>query len=76
MKTYKGMTKKEIVEKLAFAKVEICKSENEKRFGDGLPRKNENVNTWRKFYNDYPMFSEKHHMFSLSAEYDQYCEFI
>lgn len=74
MKTYKGMTKKEIVEKLAFAKAEICKAENAKRFNDGLPRKNENVNTWRKFYNDYPMFSEKYPMFSLSAEYECYCK--
>lgn len=76
MTTYNGLNKNELIAKIAEAKAKICKAENEKRFGDGIARKNENPNTWENFYKSYPIYSEKYPMFSLSAEYRCYCENI
>ena len=69
MKTYKGMTRNQMVEKIAAAKVEECKARNEQKFVDGLPRMNENFSYWVKFLETYPMESKKYPEFSLIGEY-------
>ena len=69
MKTYKGMTRKQMIEKIANAKVEECKERNKKKFDDGLPRMNENFSYWVKFLETYPMESKKYPAFSLIGEY-------
>ena len=69
MKTYRGMTRNQMIEKIATAKVEECKTRNEKKFGDGLPRMNENFSYWVKFLETYPMESKKYPAFSLIGEY-------
>lgn len=74
MKTYKGMTRSELIEELANIRAELCRQENMSKYGDGLPRKNENKDDWKKLYKNYPMFSPKYPVFSLVAEYDLYCK--
>lgn len=45
MKTYKGMTRGELMKKVIDARVEQCRKQNFKKFGNNdLPRKNENPN--------------------------------
>ena len=73
-KTYKGMTKPELIEKIVTARVEECKKDNEKRYHDGIPRTSEDPEVWRNHYKSYPVFSKKYPAFSLSAEYDRYYE--
>lgn len=70
MKTYKGMTRGQMIAKIAEVKVAECKAKNEKKFGDGLPRMNENFNYWVKFLDTYPMESKKYPAFSLIGEYE------
>lgn len=76
MKTYKGMTRKELIKKIAIARVEQCKKENLKKIGNNdFPRKNENINEWEKLYKTYPMESKKYNgMFSLVYEYKNFYE--
>jgi hypothetical protein len=73
MKTYKGMTRKELIEKIVEARVNQCKKENSVKYGDGFARKNENPETWRNLYKSYPIVSKSCPMFSLSREYETYC---
>ena len=49
MTTYNGLNKNELIEKIAEAKAKVCKAENDKRFGDGIARKNENPTLGRIF---------------------------
>ena len=74
MKTYKGMTRGELVKKVIDARVEQCRKQNFKKFGNNdLPRKNENPNEWYKLYKTYPMESKKYPWISLIHEYELYC---
>ena len=72
MKTYKGMTRKELIEKIVEAQIADCKARNNKKFGDNLPRMNENKEKWEKFYSTYPMTSKKYPAFSLVGVYDSF----
>ena len=70
MKTYKGMTRSQIIKKIVEAQVADCKARNNNKFGDNLPRVNENLEKWEKFYSTYPMTSKKYPAFSLAGVYD------
>lgn len=72
MRTYKNMSRKELISKIVDARVAQCKKENEKKFSDGLARKNENKKIWENLYKSYPITSKTTPSFSLSAEYDRY----
>lgn len=73
MKTYKGMTKQELIEKIVEARVEQCKKQNLKKFGNNnFARKNEDSNKWRRLYRSYPMASKVTSMFSLVSEYERF----
>lgn len=72
MKTYNGITRIQLIEKIASAKATECKARNKKKFGDGLPRENENFNYWVKFFENYPMESKKYPAFSLIGEYNAF----
>ncbi len=72
MKTYKGMTRSQLISKIVDAQVAECKARNNKKFGDNLPRVNENREKWEKLYATYPMTSKKYSTFSLAAVYDSF----
>ena len=73
MKTYKVMTKAELITKIVEARVEQCRRQNFKKFGNNdFVRKNENADAWRKMYRDYPMTSKKMPAFSLEGEYERF----
>ena len=73
MKTYKGMTRIEIINKIVEARVEQCRKQNLKKFGNNdFTRKNENADKWRNMYRDYPMTSKTMPAFSLAGEYERF----
>ena len=73
MKTYKGMSKEELIEKIVEARVGQCKQQNFKKFGNNdFARKNENANEWRRLYRGYPITSKTAPSFSLSSEYERF----
>ena len=73
MKTYKGMTKTQLINKIVEAQVAECKANNDKKFSDGLPRMNENREFWRKYLDTLPLISKKYPAFSLAGMYESYC---
>lgn len=71
MKTYKGLNRFELIEKIIDKRVEECKKENFKKFGNNdFPRENENRKNWEKLYKAYPVKSTD--CFCLACEYDSY----
>ena len=72
MKTYKGMTRSQITEKIIDARIAECKTNNEKKFSDGLPRMNENREFWGKYLSTLPLVSKKYPAFSLVGMYEAY----
>ena len=74
MKTYNGMTRKELTEKIIDERTETCKAENAKKFNDGLPRMNENREHWAKYLSTLPMHSNKFPAYSIIGYYKAYCE--
>ena len=72
MKNYKGMSRAELIKKIIDARVSQCKAENKKKFGDSLPRMNENRNQWFALYKTYPMVSKAQPQFSLVSEYERF----
>lgn len=71
MKTYKGLNRFELIEKIIDAKIEQCKKENFAKHGNTLPRQNENRKNWEKLYKTYPITSST--CFCLASEYDSLC---
>ena len=70
MKTYKGMTKTEIIAKIVAAQiVEFTKKNNEK----GKYIFNTDARDLTALYTTYPMTSKKYPAFSLAGIYDEYC---
>lgn len=48
------MTRKEIILKIAQARVEQCRQQNFEKFGNNdLPRENENIDKWINHYKSY-----------------------
>jgi len=73
MKTYKGMTRSEMTEKIIDVRTADCKKSNEKKFSDGLPRMNENRDFWKKYLSTLPMTSKKYPAFSIVGLYEAHC---
>jgi hypothetical protein len=73
MKTYKGMTRSEMTEKIIDVRTADCKKNNEKKFSDGLPRMNENRDFWKKYLSTLPMTSKKYPAFSIVGLYEAHC---
>ena len=72
MRTYNGMERKELIEKVVEARVKECRLANFRKFGNNdVPRVNENPNTWRNLYKTYPMIS-RNGMFCLVSEYQRF----
>lgn len=72
MKTYKGMKRTELLQKVVEARVQQCRKANFEKFGDNLPRMNENPKTWISLYRNYPMKS-RNGQFCLVSEYERLC---
>ena len=73
MKTYKGMTRKELTAKIVEARVKQCKEQNFKKFGNNdFARENENPDKWYNLYKTYPMTSRTQPNFSLVHEYERF----
>lgn len=71
MKTYKGMSRTELIEKIVEARVEQCKKQNLEKFGNNdYSRQNENAENWRKLIKTYPMTSKNG--YSLQNQYDYF----
>lgn len=73
MKTYHGMTRRELTEKIIDVRIADCKTYNEQKYSDGLPRMNENREFWKKHLSAYPMTSKKYPEFSIVGLYDRIC---
>ena len=73
MKTYKGMNRTELLQKVVEARVQQCRQQNFEKFGNNdLPRMNENPQRWLRIYRTYPMQS-KNGQFCLVSAYEMLC---
>lgn len=72
-KTYKGMTRKELLEKVIAARIAECKAINIEKYGktEDYPNYNEKPSAWASFYKTCPMTS-KSDPFALANEYERY----